>query len=67
MVFEFISEGSKGKIPKVIKFSKTNLAGMYNLAFGDRNIVTGEIDDKVISNHPQHKLSPPPTCVIIPS
>jgi len=51
MVFEFISEGTNGAIPKLIKYSETNLKGMYNLAFGDKNPETGEIDDKVISNN----------------
>ena len=30
MVFEFISEGLKGQIPKLIKFSETTLKGFYN-------------------------------------
>lgn len=51
MVFEFISEGTKGEIPKLIKYSETNLKDMYNLAFGDKNPDTGEIDDKVVSNN----------------
>ena len=50
-VYEFLSEGSKGKIPKLIKFSETTLKGFFNLAFGDKNIETGEIDDKVVSNN----------------
>jgi hypothetical protein len=51
MVFEFISEGTKGQIPKLIKYNETNLKDMYNLAFGDKNPETGEIDDKVVSNN----------------
>ncbi len=51
MVFEFISEGHKGQIPKLIKFSETSLNGFYNLAFGDKNMETGDIDDKVVSNN----------------
>jgi len=51
MVFEFISEGTKGEIPKLIKYSETNLKDMYNLAFGDKNPETGDIDDKVVSNN----------------
>ena len=50
-VFEFVSEGQKGSIPKLIKFSETTLKGFYNLAFGDKNLLTGEIDDKVVSNN----------------
>ena len=51
MVFEFISEGTKGPIPKLIKYSETNLKDMFNLAFGDKNPDTGDIDDKVVSNN----------------
>ena len=51
LIFEFISEGSKGRIPKIIKFSETALKGFYNLAFGDKDAKTGDIDDEVISNN----------------
>lgn len=51
MVFEFVSEGPKGQIPKLIKFSETALKGFYNLAFGDKNLEAGEIDDAVVSNN----------------
>lgn len=51
MTFEFVSEGDRGIIEKIVKFQPTNLKGVYNLAFGDRNIETGDIDDKVISNN----------------
>ncbi|HIP34090.1 MAG TPA: hypothetical protein EYG89_05140 [Bacteroidia bacterium] len=49
--FEFVSIGSKGKIIKLVQFQETNYKGVYNLGFGDKNIETGEIDDKVISNN----------------
>jgi len=51
MIFEFVSEGPKGRIPKIVKFSETNLKGLYNLAFGDKNMETGEIDDNIVSNN----------------
>jgi hypothetical protein len=51
MVFEFTSEGPHGQIPKLIKFSETTLKDFYNLAFGDKDNETGEIDDKVVSNN----------------
>jgi hypothetical protein len=50
-VFEFKSEGNKGSIPKLIKFSETALKGFYNLAFGDKDLLTGDIDDNVVSNN----------------
>ena len=51
MTFEFTSEGTKGTIQKLVKYQETNLKDLYNLAFGDKNSETGEIDDKVISNN----------------
>lgn len=51
MTFEFISEGQKEPIYKLVKYQPTNLKGVYNLAFGDKNLDTGEIDDLVISNN----------------
>lgn len=50
-VFEFVSVGSKGEIPKLIIFSETHLKDFYNLGFGDKNLTTGDIDDKVVSNN----------------
>jgi len=51
MTFEFISEGPKGLIHKLVRYQLTNLKGIYNLAFGDKDLTTGEIDDTVISNN----------------
>ena|ERR1017187_2232619 len=50
-VFGFVSEGIKGKIPKLIKYTETNIKGYYNLAFGDKDETTGDINDTVISNN----------------
>jgi hypothetical protein len=50
-VFEFVSEGPKGRIEKIIQLSETNLKGFYNLAFGDKNPETGVLDDLAISNN----------------
>ena len=50
-VFNFISEGPKGKIPKLIEFKETNLKGFYNLAFGDKDLKTGKIYDIIVSNN----------------
>ncbi len=49
--FEFISVGSKGAIRKIIEFQATSSSGLYNLAFGDKNPETGELDDLAISNN----------------
>jgi len=49
--FEFISEGPRGLIRKKIQFQWTRTPNLYNLAFGDTNPETGEIDDMVVSNN----------------
>jgi hypothetical protein len=51
LTFEFNSVGLKGSIVKLIQYSETNLKGVYNLAFGDKDMNTGQIDDFVISNN----------------
>lgn len=50
-VFEFVSVGRKGAIPKIVQYSETNLKGFYNLGFGDKGLQTGEVDDAVISDN----------------
>jgi hypothetical protein len=50
-IFEFLSEGKKGKISKLIQFQQMNIENLYNLAFGDKNLETGELDDKVITDN----------------
>jgi hypothetical protein len=49
--FEFVSEGPKGIIHKIMRYQPTNLRNIHNLAFGDKDHATGEIDDTVISNN----------------
>lgn len=49
--FEFISKGPKGDILKIVEFQETNLKDFYNLAFGDKDIVSGEISDTTVSNN----------------
>ena len=51
MTFEFISEGRKGLIHKLVRYQPTNLKSVYNLAFGDKDYTTGEIDDTMISDN----------------
>lgn len=49
--FEFVSEGPKGLIPKIIEFQRTTNPGVYNLAFGDKNPITKSMDDLSVSNN----------------
>jgi len=51
MIFEFVSEGPKGKIHKLVQFGETNLKDLFNLAFGDKDLITGEINDSIVSNN----------------
>ena len=51
MRFEFTSVGPKGEIPKLVLYQETNIENLYNLAFGDKNKETGEIDDIVVTNN----------------
>jgi hypothetical protein len=50
-IFEFVSEGPKGIIRKLVQFQQTNEPGLYNLAFGDKQEDTDEIDDLSISDN----------------
>jgi hypothetical protein len=50
-VFEFNSEGLNGIVPKMVEYTETNIPGVFNLGFGDKNLETGEIDDKAVTNN----------------
>jgi len=51
--YEFYSEGPKGKIKKVIRFTPRNAGGVtyFNIGFGDWNETKKRIDDRIISNN----------------
>jgi hypothetical protein len=49
--FEFVSEGPKGAIRKLIEFQETTNPDVFNLAFGDLNPETQEIDDLSVSDN----------------
>ncbi|MCW3110004.1 MAG: hypothetical protein JWQ09_4510 [Segetibacter sp.] len=51
MVYEFISEGIRGRINKLVIYSETHLHNFYNLGFGDKDEETGNIDDEVVTNN----------------
>lgn len=48
--FSFISVGPKGQIKKLIRFAQV-VGNLYNLAFGDMDETTGNIDDSVTTNN----------------
>ena len=49
--FEFISEGTKGAIRKLIEFQTTSDIDVYNLAFGDKDTATGDLNDLAVTNN----------------
>jgi hypothetical protein len=51
LVYEFISCGSKGAVKKVVEYAWTGLDDVYNLAFGDFDESTNDINDLAITNN----------------
>ena len=51
MVFEFTSIGPKGEIPKLVIYLKTEVENFYSLSFGDKDLVTGDIDTFVVTDN----------------
>jgi hypothetical protein len=51
LTFEFVSEGPKGSIHKLISFQQTEVTDVFNLAFGDKNHLTGKIDDQSVCHN----------------
>jgi len=49
--FNFLSEGPKGKFEKLIQFTLVNQEGLYNLGFGDKDPITGEVNDEVATDN----------------
>ena len=49
--FEFVSEGNKGAIRKLIEFQATSDEDVYNLAFGDKDLSTGDLNDLAVTNN----------------
>ena len=50
-VYEFVSEGPKGHIAKLVKYTKMGVGDMYNLGFGDKIGDTKDFDDTVVSDN----------------
>lgn len=51
LTYEFISEGTKGSIRKIIQFSFMGESEFFNLGFGDADAETGEFDDMVVTDN----------------
>jgi hypothetical protein len=50
-IFEFYSEGPKGRITKMVEYTETATKGVYNLAFGDYDEINKTINDLSITNN----------------
>ncbi|MBO1883150.1 hypothetical protein J4N46_01585 [Capnocytophaga sp. Marseille-Q4570] len=50
-LFTFISEGKKGSIEKVVLYEEMETEGFFNLGFGDRDPITGYLDDEAVSDN----------------
>lgn len=55
-VFEFVSEGTNGAIPKLILIQSTTEPNLYNLAFGDKDRTTGTLNMAVSNNGDTDKV-----------
>ena len=52
--FDFISEGPKGRILKSVRYTKLKVQGfknLYNLALGDKEADSSDINDRVVSDN----------------
>jgi len=48
---KFVSDGPNGKIPKIVLYQPMNEPDLYNLALGDLDSKTGEIDFDIRTNN----------------
>lgn len=51
MIYEFVSEGPKGSIKKLIEYTKTANENVFNLGFGDYDEITKSINDLSVTNN----------------
>jgi hypothetical protein len=50
-IYEFISEGPKGRIKKMVEYTETATENVYNLGFGDYDEITKAINDISVTNN----------------
>jgi len=51
LYYEFISDGPKGRIKKIVEYIPTTIENVYNLAFGDYDETLEGINDKIVTNN----------------
>lgn len=50
-IYEFVSEGPKGSIKKMVEYTETATENVYNLGFGDYDEITNSINDLSVTNN----------------
>ena len=51
LYFEFVSEGPKGRVKKLVEYTETGTKNVFNLGFGDYDEATGSINDLSVTNN----------------
>jgi hypothetical protein len=51
LIFEFVSEGPKGRIKKIVEYTETSTENVFNLGFGDYDENTNSINDLSVTNN----------------
>jgi hypothetical protein len=55
MSFEFISNGPKGEIVKLIQYTELGRGNIFNLGFGDKDDLTGSFNDIVVTDNKDYE------------
>ena len=50
-IYEFVSEGPKGRIRKMVEYTETATENVYNLGFGDYDEIANAINDISVTNN----------------
>ena len=50
-IYEFVSEGPKGSIKKMVEYTETATENVYNLGFGDYDETAKSINDLSVTNN----------------
>ena len=51
LYYEFISEGPKGLVKKIVEYTETSTENVFNLGFGDYDETTKTINDLSVTNN----------------
>jgi len=55
LTFEFMSDGFRGHIIKVVEYTPLHVKNYYNLGFGDKDLQSGLISDRTVSDNGDSK------------